>query len=223
MSCERWTDAISALADGEPAGVDPALVEAHLSVCEPCRRFADEAHRLGRVGLVTSAPEVADLSREVARATARADPARHAGLVRGLLLAVALVIIGLSVPPLLGGGATGSASHDARHVGAFAVAYAVGLIVVAIRPARARTMLPVAGVLTLALAITAVFDVSEGTIPLLHEVVHVPELASVALVWALATPGRTPDPMGGVGDLEDADGVRLRVVRDPADHGRRTG
>ena len=174
-------------------------------------------------GCSAPAPEVADLSREVARATARADRARHAPLVRGALLAVALVIIGLSVPPLLGDGATGSASHDARHVGAFAIAYAVGLVVVAIRPARARTMLPVAGVLTLALAITAVFDVSAGTIPLLREVVHVPELLSVALVWVLATPGRVPDPADRVGDVGPADGVRLRVVRDPGDDRRRTG
>ena len=61
----------------------------------------------------------------------------------------------------------------------------VGLLVVAVRPARARTMLPVAFVVASALAVTAVFDAAEGRVTFIAEGRHIPELVSLALVWLL--------------------------------------
>ena len=66
--------------------------------------------------------------------------------MRALLFVVAAEIIVLSVPALVLGGSSDEA-HDARHLSAFSIAYAVALLVVAMRPARARAMLPVAAVL----------------------------------------------------------------------------
>ena len=80
------------------------------------------------------------------------------------------------------------ATHAARHLGAFTAAYGVGLLVVAVRPARARTMLPVAAVLAGALVITALVDLLDGRIPLVGEAQHLPEVLSVVLVWLLAIP-----------------------------------
>ena len=99
--------------------------------------------------------------------------------------------------------------RDSRHLGAFTAAYGVGLLVVAIRPARARTMLPVAAVLAGALLITAVVDMLNGHVPLVGEVQHLPELLSVVLVWLLALPAprrgarriRPSQPTLGIGPL----------------------
>jgi hypothetical protein len=56
------------------------------------------------------------------------------------------------------------------------------------RPARARSILPVAAILTGALVITAIVDIVEGRVPLAGETLHLPEVISVVLVWLLAVP-----------------------------------
>ena len=93
-----------------------------------------------------------------------------------------------SLPALVLGDEQGASAHAARHLGAFTAAYGVGLLVVAVRPARARAMLPVAAVLAGALVITAVVDLVDGRIPLVGEAQHLPEVLSVVLVWLLAIP-----------------------------------
>jgi predicted anti-sigma-YlaC factor YlaD len=187
MTCERWRDAISARADGEHVGIDERLVDAHLERCPACRDFAATAPALVAPRLVSPPPP--DLSRRVARAAAVADRASTPTLLRALLAVVAVEIIAVSVPALLGD-EQATSTHAARHLGAFAVAYGVGLLVVAARPARARTMLPVAAVLAGALVITSAVDLAQRRIPLVGEAAHVPELVSVVLIWLIAVPPR---------------------------------
>ena len=109
--------------------------------------------------------------------------------MRGLLAVVAVEIIVVSVPALFGD-KEATSTHAARHLGAFAVAYGVGLLVVVVRPARARTMLPVAAVLAGALVITSLVDLAQRRIPLVDEAAHLPEVVSVVLVWLIAVPPR---------------------------------
>jgi predicted anti-sigma-YlaC factor YlaD len=130
-----------------------------------------------------------DLSQRVTAAVAARDRARRP-VVRVLLVVVAIEVIALSLPALVLGDEADTSAHGARHLGAFTVAYGVGLLVVATRPARARTMLPVAAVLAGALLITAVVDLANGRIPLVDEAQHLPEILSVVLVWLLAVPAR---------------------------------
>ncbi len=134
------------------------------------------------------AADVPDLSGRVRKAVALADRASRWSVVRALLVVVAVQIIGFSLPALIFGDEQETAAHAARHLGAFTAAYGVGLLVVAIRPARARTMLPVAVVLAGALVITAIVDMANGDVPLFGEAQHLPELLSVVLVWLLAVP-----------------------------------
>lgn len=188
MACDRWTEALSAIADGEDPGVDQRLLDAHLQHCERCREFQSEISALPGPRTVGAAP-MPDLSKRVIRLNAIADRASQWGLVRGLLAIVAIEVIVLSLPEFLLGQAQGSSAHAARHIGAFSIAYAAALLVAAIRPARARSILPVATVLAGALAITAAIDIVEGRIPLLGEAIHIPEILSVGLLWMLATPG----------------------------------
>ena len=96
--------------------------------------------------------------------TAARRPGGDWSIVRALLAVVAVEIIVVSVPALLGD-EQATSPHAARHLGAFAVAYGVGLLVVVARPARARTMLPVAAVLAGALVISASSTSSNGASP----------------------------------------------------------
>lgn len=109
---------------------------------------------------------------------------------------MATEILALSLVDLVAAGGDADAVHGVRHLSAFAIAYGVLLLVVAARPARARTALPVAAVLAGALAITAVADLVTGRVPLLGEALHLPEVVSVVLVWILAN-GRLRPPATG--------------------------
>ena len=189
VNCERWQEAVSARADGEDPLIDERLLEAHLARCPDCRAFAAAIDGSRRRLTLHEAQAMPDLSRKVVKSNAILDRAGTWGIVRAMLLVVAAEILVLAAPALLLGDGEVNA-HDARHLGAFSVAYAVALIVAAVRPARARTVLPVAAVLAGALLVTAVADIVAGTIPLSNEATHLPELISVVLIWMLATPAR---------------------------------
>jgi len=188
MTCDRWREAISARLDGEDPGVDTALVDAHLTRCPDCRSFAAAAEAARRGQRIGAAPVVPDLSRQVRKAVAVADRASRWGIARALLAVVAIQIVAFSLPALVLGDEQDTGSHAARHLGAFTAAYGVGLLVVAVRPARARAMLPAAAVLAGALVITAVVDLVDGRVPLVGESQHLPEILSVVLIWLLAVP-----------------------------------
>lgn len=145
---------------------------------------------------LSAAEPMPDLSRQVVKANAVADRARPWWLVRLTLGVVALQIIGFSIPDLLAGNGVAT-PHTSRELGAFSIAYAVGLLVVVARPARARTLLPVAQVLGAAIVLGSAVDVIDGATRFSGEVVHMPQLISVVLLWALAVPTSTTRPTRG--------------------------
>lgn len=193
VGCDRYIEAISAIVDGEAPAIDEALVDAHLARCPSCRAYRSWAESARRTLAVDAAPDMPDLSRRVSKLAAMADRASTWSIVRVLLAVVAVEIIVFAVRDLLAGSdGTGPNVHDGRHLGAFSIAYAVALLVVVARPARARTVLPVAVVLAGALSITAAIDLANGNVPLVGEALHLPELISVLLLWAIAVPARRP-------------------------------
>lgn len=129
-----------------------------------------------------------DLSRRVVKTNAIADRAASWSVFRAMLAVVAIEVIGFSLKMLIVGDSTAASTHTARHLGAFSFAYGIGLLVVVIRPARARAILPVATVLAGALTVTAIIDIAQGRIPFVNEATHLPELISVVLIWLLAVP-----------------------------------
>lgn len=212
MGCEVWTDAVVARSMGRDPGVDERLLDAHLQHCDACRSAADPVgEHPGAV--LTAAPDMPDLSRRIASLNAVADRAAAWSIIRILLAVVAVEVIVLSVPALVLGEDADASAHDARHLGAFTIAYGVMLLVVVVRPARARTALPVAAVLAAALFITAVVDLVQGNVPLVGEALHIPEIISVGLIWLLAVPvnGRghrwpwSRDEPAGLHLVDDAD------------------
>jgi predicted anti-sigma-YlaC factor YlaD len=209
MVCDRWREAISARLDGEDPGIDRRLLDAHLARCPSCRAFAHAAEARPVAASLTPAGDMPDLSRRVARMAAVADRAASWTVARALLAVVALEIIVFSIPDLLGDEPGSGAVHTARHLGAFTVAYGVALLVVVVRPARARAVLPVAAVLAGALVLGAIVDLVHGRVPIIDESRHLPELISVILLWLVAAPG--PLRRGSRGDRHPSPIVSVAV------------
>ena len=211
VNCDPWREALSALADGEEPGIDLRLLTVHVERCPACRRFAQqvEAARMARAAPAAARP-TRSFGARLARLHAAAERAAVSRVARWGLAIVAAQVMAVSVIALAGRGS--ESIHAARHLGAFTMAYSVGLVVVVLRPARAATMLPVAAVLSGALAITAIIDLAEGHIPLVDEVLHLPELFSVLLLWLIAR-GRRRDSAAAA-----APRPALRLVEPAADH-----
>jgi len=214
MSCDVWRDALSALADDEPPGIDLRLLAAHVQRCASCQRFA-AAVEAGRsaVGVRSVASLNPSFPEAIARQQAAADRFSVPQVARWGLAVVAVYVMAFSAVALAGGGSVDSI-HASRHLGAFTAAYSVGLAVVVFRPARARTMLPVSFVLVGALAITAVIDLVEGHIPLLAEASHLPELFSVFLLWVIANAPLRADQQAAAALATAATRPALRIVDD---------
>ena len=137
-----------------------------------------------------------DLSSTVVASSRRLDGMWTWTFPRGVLAICAVVIVASSVADLAG--STGDLDlHDQRHLGAFALAYGIALAVVVVRPARARTVLPISFVVVFALLVTTIIDVVDGEVPLSRELSHIPELISLLALWALSRAGLRARSGGG--------------------------
>jgi predicted anti-sigma-YlaC factor YlaD len=198
MDCEQCRAALSAELDGEDPGVPRSSVDLHIAGCADCRGFAADAARLHRAIRVTPAEPVPDLSSSILRAIPPAipDPApgdERVQFLRVTLAVVAVVQLAMAVPALVLGDDAGLPTHVARHLGSFAVALGVGLLVVAWRPDRAPGILPVIGAVVLCLVASSVADILSGRAAPGAEVSHAPELVGLVTVWLLAR--SSPAPM----------------------------
>jgi predicted anti-sigma-YlaC factor YlaD len=178
VTCDMVIEAVSAFTDSEPVGIETRFIEAHLAVCERCARITGSLPRLAGDGNALEVAGAGERSRRLGLLAARTA---EWGVSRAVIALAAAQILGFSLIDLVGGG-----SHEARHLAAFTLAYGLLLATVAFRPARARTALPVAVLLGLTLAITAVVDLLAGRVPLAGEALHLPELVSVLAVAHLA-------------------------------------
>ena len=188
MDCSVWRDALSAMADGEQPDIDERLVAAHVACCADCRSYKEMIDASPGIPRIAEPAGQPDLSKTIAKLTAAADRAAHWEILRVVLAVVAVQVIAFALPALILGEEHDTATHSARHLGAFGVAYGVALMVVVVRPARARSILPVALVLAGAQVLGAIVDLAMGRIPLVGEVRHLPQIISVFLIWFLAVP-----------------------------------
>jgi predicted anti-sigma-YlaC factor YlaD len=189
IECVTTREALSARADGEATSDDLALVGAHLAHCAECRQFASDMERIDRMIRIRPAEPVPSL---VAAVTARARPARlgRGGWLRPALAWVAAVMLIQSVPALLFGQASGTSPHLARHLGAFGAALAIGFAYAAWKPHRAFGLLPFTAALVATTTVSIVADIVTGSRTPLAELIHVTELAGLALLWMVAgSPG----------------------------------
>ena len=190
VDCQTVRETMSAGLDGEASALEREVAGSHLAACAGCRGWLEEATaatRRLRLRRVEVAADFASMTAVVqATAALTADVwARYA------LAVVGIVELVRALPGLFGVGA--ASVHDARHIGSFGVAIAVGLLYVVWRPRRAAGVLPVVAALAGTLLFGAVVDVAVGRISALAEAHHVMELAGLLLVWVVA--GR-PRPSG---------------------------
>lgn len=226
ISCDDAVVALSALADGEDPGLPRADVDAHVAGCESCRLFRTQLDVVVPLGATSPVSEVAgpeESQQFVERVVATAGTVDRSGVwwvLRALLAAVAVGYLLLAVPDMLFS-TDADHGHDARHLGIFSTAYAVTLLFVAVRPSRARALVPFTVVMAVGMAVFAVVDVMGGDAFALSELSHLLELAGLVLVWLLATrrgwPGRAPLQAGTsptAGPDSAAPRPSLQVVKD---------
>jgi predicted anti-sigma-YlaC factor YlaD len=189
MDCTHARELISSIADDEASADDRNVVELHLGTCASCRQFSAAVSALDRQVRVRPAEPVPDL---VAAVTARARPARlgRGGWIRPALAWVGVVMFLQSVPVLLLGNMAGTNAHNARHLGAFGAALAIGFLYAAWKPHRAFGMLPFTAALVATTLVSLLADVIGGTRTPVAELIHVSEVVGLTLLWVIAgSPG----------------------------------
>ena len=189
MDCPQIRFSVSAALDDEDPGLPEVVIQAHLAACARCRTWsvdATEFHRTLRIG-----PAEMEFNRteEILAALPLRARVGHTGdRVQPLRLAtllIALVQIVGAVPLLLGHDEM-MHSHYARHIGVFSAALAIGLLVVAWRPERARALLPMLAVLVAGLVWSCLDDLISGRAVPGSAIAHGADVAALGVVWMLA-------------------------------------
>lgn len=182
-TCGVMRDLISARADGELGAELEPMVDTHVARCAGCAQFMDGTHHVRRLtGLRIESPASAD---EILDRVSVPDVGKGAW-VRIALGAVGLTLLLRGLVLIVTGDLDGAGAHVARHLGAFGAALAIGLVYAAWRPERALGLMPMAGVLGLLLAATAVIDVAMRRSDALSEATHLVEVVGIVLLWLLS-------------------------------------
>jgi predicted anti-sigma-YlaC factor YlaD len=229
MRCPDFRDLISADLDGEATDAERQMLAGHLRSCPDCAAAAEQAQALHRALRLHDPGPVPDLSAAIVAAhldgpaterprhrpvheppgtrTGDATDARRRerrlGWARYGLVVVALTQLVLIVPfMLVEHGEAGS--HVAHDLDTWAAAFAVGLLVVAWQPDRARGLFPMAATFAAITFAMVGTDLAAGRVASATEAPHLLELVGVALVAVTARldGGRSrrldrPAPAGG--------------------------
>jgi predicted anti-sigma-YlaC factor YlaD len=253
MSCEAFHELISADLDGEADEHEQAVLAAHLETCARCRAFVADATALHRATRIAPASTVPDLT-DVILERAAADPSigrrrirRRNGPAHGAprsrvavlafqygLLVVALMMMVLALPELFA--SSGEGVHVSRHLGGWDVAFAVGLLIAALQPWRARGLLPMAAALAGVMVVTAAIDVVRGSTAGLAEGTHLLEVFGLVFLWLLSgslsagerprrgqpvpSDGATSAPVTGLRALPSRFGLTPRLSPSASERGR---
>jgi len=201
--CEDVQAALSARLDGEPPGLEDALLDQHVAGCVTCAGWLAGAGEL--TVPATRPPDLTDrimaavradplVAAETARRLAAAEAYARRQVLRIAVALAALVQLALAVPTLVGLFlSTELGPHAGREMASFDVAVAVGFLAAAYRPDRARAFVPVALVLAALLATTSGIDLARGVTTIGHEFGHLVAVVQAGLLWALGR--RTPVPL----------------------------
>ena len=206
MDCDRCRAALSAALDGEDAGADDAEVRGHLAGCAGARR--SRPARSSSTGPRGSPPPSGcrtSPTRSWPRIGNEPDPVAVDDRTRFLRISLAIIgaiQLAMAVPALVLGDDAGLPTHAARHLGSFALALGVGLLVVAWKPDRAPGVLPVVAALVACLIGSSILDIVQRVATPGAEVGHAPELVGLVAVWLLA---RAPEEHRDIGPVRCSD------------------
>ncbi len=192
MDCSDIRSSVSANLDGETPGLPDSTVRVHLAECTACRAYSADVSDLHRMVRIQPATPEIDRTRAIlaalpehAKVSVAAD---HMRWLRITTLVIALVQLVAAVPLILGLGASmpGMGVTDARHIGVFSAALAVGLLAVAWQPERARALIPMLAVLVVGLVWSCVDDLMAGHAMPGTAIAHGADIAGFAVVWLIA-------------------------------------
>ena len=189
LTCDEARELLSAAVDDELAGDDRRSLDHHVDGCADCARHADQLAAFTRAVRLRPVAAEPDFVRRVMQ---RSRPPRlgRGGWLRPALAWCGIVIAVQSVPALVFGDFEDTPTHVARHLGAFALALAIGLLYAAWRPHRAFGLMPVAGALLVTTTVGTVLDTASGDRSAFAEVAHISEFVGVLLLWMVAgSPG----------------------------------
>jgi predicted anti-sigma-YlaC factor YlaD len=193
-------EALSAELDGEGSPHARAVVDLHLADCPECAAWAEAAHAITRRARLGTAQDIPDLAARVLAAwnspagQARRSPWWRRGVTARIalgILAIAQVVV--TFPQLWLGHDADTATHPAHELGSLGAAFAVGLAAAAVRPARARALVPIVGAGGLALLATAIADLISRRTVISDELPHLIVVTGWLVLLALAaTESRLP-------------------------------
>lgn len=189
MDCPHIRFSLSAGLDGEDPGLPDLVIRTHLAECARCRTWSAEAAELHRTLRVQ--PAEIEIDRTAAILTALPDrPPVNAAPDRVRPLRIATMVIAMvqmfaAIPLLLGHGDM-THMHFARHIGVFAAALAIGLVIVAWRPERAAGILPMLAVLAAGMIWSCLDDLVAGRPVPGSAIAHGADVVALGLVWMLA-------------------------------------
>lgn len=181
MTCDDARVLISAAADGQLDAAEVTAMDDHLAGCPSCIDWQDRL--------------IADTRRSTVRSVGGEPAARPASLPdprqaqRNRMIRIALgwagvLLVAWHLPEIFSAGSE-TAIHLARHQAAFAVALGAAFVFVAVRPERAFGVIPFVATFTVALTVTAIVDLVNGSSTLATESRHLLEIGGLVLVWIL--------------------------------------
>ncbi|WP_432978344.1 zf-HC2 domain-containing protein [Dactylosporangium sp. CA-233914] len=198
MECEQYREALSARLDGEDEPIEPALVDAHLAACAPCREWEREARsvtRLVRLQPMTATPPPAESLLAGFRAPSPRRPRRLVLVLRVLLGAFGAAQFVLGIAQAATAASTNHL-HGAGHVfhesAAWNVAIGAGFAWIATRRATPAGALPMLTAFVALLALLSASDLMNGTVETTRLISHAFVLAGYAIVVALSRPALDP-------------------------------
>ena len=217
MDCAQYREALSARLDGEPLSLPDGDLDRHLHACPGCATWVAAATRATRLVRLAPAPEVPDLSARILAAVAaegaRASaPARWRRRLAGWStsgLRIALAVVGVAQAAIgwpalaLGMDTMQAPMHVAHESGAWNLALAVALLVVARRPRYAPGLLPLLGAFVAVLTVVTLPDVVAGYVPASRLAGHLLLVGALALVTLLSRQVRRPETPLGERDRPD--------------------
>ncbi len=195
IGCLQFREALSAGLDHEPLGMPASAVDSHLTGCPDCAAWYAAAVQVTRLARVAPAAPIPDLSATILAATGPIGrPRRYAvTMTRVALALVGLAQCVLAVPALaLGSDALHPPMHVAHESGAWNLGLAVAFLTAAARPRFAAGLLPLLAAFVAGLAAVSLPDVAMGDVPAARLAAHLPAVAALVLVAALARAVRGP-------------------------------
>jgi predicted anti-sigma-YlaC factor YlaD len=232
--CDAYREALSARLDGEDLGdgwrparvragaLDAAAVDAHLSSCDSCRRWYDDATTITRLARFAGAQAGAG---GIPDAVLDATPSpTRARIARGLRLLLAVIGAGqvlLAVAQLTGPMSTSSAAvmHMSHEFAAWNGAIGAAFLFIAWRRTRPAALIPLLTAFVAVLTVLSLDDLVNGEVTTGRLGTHLLVVAGYAVIVALSRPSLTFDSPPGIRErtqpsawrLEDSDDVPWSV------------